>query len=77
MLLWLRLGGRLGEVLFLCIVGMPWGIRLVVGVMRSSHTVQHGMTAKIARSKLDHCRHWGNMPLTGFEMPMMWSCGFS
>jgi hypothetical protein len=57
--LWLLLGGGLWELLLLGIVGVPRGIRLVVGVVRSSHTVQHGMTAKVVRSKLDHCRHLG------------------
>jgi len=58
LMLVLRLQGLLGKMLFLGIVRrMPRGIRLVVGVMRSSHTVQHGMTAKIVRSKLNNCRH--------------------
>lgn len=40
---------------------MSGGISLVVAVMWSRHAVdvQHGMTAKVVRSKVDHCRHWG------------------
>ncbi len=59
LLLMLLLWRGLWELLLLGVVGVPWGIGLMVGVMRSSHTVQHGMTAKIARSKVNHCRHLG------------------
>lgn len=43
------------------VVPMSGGISLVVAVMWSRHAVdvQHGMTAKVVRSKVDHCRHWG------------------
>jgi hypothetical protein len=67
-LMLLRLGcrGLLRERwLLLGIVRVSRGIPLVVCVMGSSHTVQHGMTAEIVRSKLDHCRHWGRVPQIG------------
>jgi len=64
MVRWLR-RHRLLWMLFLRVVGMPRGVRLVVGVMGSSHTVHHGMTAKFVRSKLNHCRHWGSVPQIG------------
>jgi hypothetical protein len=38
---------------------LSWDVPFVVGVVRSSHTVEHGMTAEILGSKLDHCRHLG------------------
>ena len=56
LLLW---RGRLWVMLLLGIVWVPWDVPFVVGVVRSSHTVEHGMTAEILGSKLDHCRHLG------------------
>jgi hypothetical protein len=49
------------KLLFLGIVPMPEGIWvMIVVVMRSSHTVQQGMTAKLVRGEIDGCRHWAS-----------------
>lgn len=71
LLLLLLLWWRLRVVMFLWVIRMPWGIRLMVGMMRSSHTVQHGTTAKIVRSKLDHRRHWGGSATNRQLIPMV------
>jgi hypothetical protein len=58
MWLWRR---RVCVMLLVRIVRVPRGIPFVVGVVRSSHAVQHGMTAEILMMVVDHCsRHLGD-----------------
>lgn len=58
MWLWRR---RLCVMLLVGIVCVPRGVPFVVGVVRSSHTVHHGMTAEILMRVVGHCsRHLGD-----------------
>jgi len=52
---------RVCVMLLMGIVCVPRGIPFVVGMVRSSHAVQHGLTAEILMMVVDHCsRHLGD-----------------
>lgn len=52
---------RLCVALLVGIVCVPRGVPFVVGVVRSSHAVHHGMTAEILMRVVGHCsRHLGD-----------------